>query len=332
MRLDIDPKTQREEWLAGRRKGLGSSDAPAILLPAHSRPGYMSPWKVWRSKVEGVEEEVESLFMDFGNRFERSVGEHVAAETGLVLTDGGWYGNDDRPWMMASPDFWLAEPGCIGGLRYKNPLMLEGVEAKVIQNSASAADWLPGSAPPHVTIQAHWCMAVTGAKRWHIAALLWFQQEFRHYVIEHDQAFQDRMIAKAHEWWEAHVVRGEPPPIDHTDACKEAVAARAPTHNHKIRDANDIEAQILANYVEARDVYRIADAEKKRCENLLKSMISGDRGLIDPVAGKVMWSKCAGRAGLDQKALKAAHPEIFAEFIKRGEPYRRISYAKPKVK
>lgn len=329
MQLNIDPKTQREAWLKGRREGLGSSDAPAIVLPANSRPKYMSPWKVWDSKINGVEEEIESLFMEWGNLFEPTVGEYVATqrnkqlngEDDCWLTDGGWYRSDDHPWMMASPDFWL---------RFGNRER-EGVECKVIQNMHNAADWLEGSAPPHVTVQAHWCMAVIGAKRWHICALMWYTQEFRMYTVEYDQAFQDKMISKAHAWWTRHIIDGETPPVDHTDACKDAIYRRSPDHDAIIRDANDIEAQLIREYAHARECATAADQNKKRVENLLKEITSGNRGIASPY-GRFLWSTRKGKTSLDQKRIKAEHPDLFNEYTKQGASYRAITFSTPKVK
>ncbi len=326
MRVNINPKTQRPEWLEARRESCGSSDAPAILLPfGDDRPKFMDPFKVQRSKLDPTYEgDPESDFMDWGNRFERSVGEYVEEQTGMVLHPGGWYRHDTEYWMTATPDFWLAETERSWGPS-------EGVECKVVQNAQKAQDWHPTSAPPHVVIQAHWCMAVTGCDRWHIGCLIWFEQEFRHYTVERDLAFEAKMIDRARAWWFAHIVNRQPLPITGTEACSKAMADAYPTQkNRNVRDANDIETQILTQYAVARECERVAKTEKARCENLLKSVISGGRGLISPTAGKVLWSECQGRASLDQKALKAAHPEIFEEYTKRGPNYRRMTYSKPK--
>ena len=327
MLIDIDPKTQREEWLEGRRKGLGSSDAPAIVLPYSSRPKYMSPWAVWDSKLNGREEEDESLFMDFGNRFEKVVGEYVrdhvnenTPDQQYELGPGGWYQNDDQPWMMASPDFFLCPIDANA----------EGVECKVIQNSVNAADWLEGSAPPHVTVQAHWCMAVTGAKRWHIGVLLWFTQEFRVYTVEFDQGFHDRMVAKAGTWWKAHVIAGNAPPVDNTDACAQVVQREYADHDAIIRTANDVESTLLLEYGQARHALKAAESEKKRLENLLKIIVSSNRGVASTSGGRFLWSSQKGRTSLDQKRLKADEPELFDAYTKRGASFRTIRFTAPK--
>lgn len=328
MRIDINPKTQRALWLERRREGLGSSDVPAIVLPYNQRPKHMSPWKVWDSKVNGREEEVESSFMDFGNRFERSVAEYVAEKEGKALAEGGWYRRKDKRWMMASPDFWLEPIMDVDGIEDGER---EGVECKVIQNSQNAGDWLPGSAPPHVTIQAHWCMAVTGAKRWHICALIWFSQEFRHYTVEYDEDFANQIIHQAANWWQVHVEGEIEPPIDHTDACKEIIQRNNPEHDSTVREANDVEEKLLKDYGMACEMFKHAEAHKKQCENLLKTLTSGNRGITSESGGRFIWSNRKGKAGLDQKALKEAHPDIFEKFTKRGSDYRAIRYTKPKV-
>jgi len=318
LRLSIDPKTQRSEWLEGRRKGLGSSDVPAIVLPESQRPKYMSPWKVWRSKVQGVDEEVSSLFVDFGNIFERAVGDHIASETGKILRAGGWYQSESHPWMMASPDFWLG---------VHRP---EGLECKVIQNAVNASEWMIHSAPPHVTVQSHWCMMVTDVDRWHIGALLWYSQEIRHYTIERDRAFEAKILDRAQSWWERHVIGGEPPPMDSTAACGSAILDRNRRSDGRTREANESEEKIIAEWLQWRDARKLAESQEKRSANILKSIISGNRAINSQTVGRVTWGQCAGKKSIDQKRLREERPEIFDEFTKQGQPYRRLTHSKPK--
>ena len=88
----------------------------------------------------------------------------------------------------------------------------EGLEAKL----SSADGWGPdGSAdiPEHYVPQPHICMAVTGAERWNVTALLWSfgppkQQD---YVIERDEELIGILIEAGERFMMDHVRKGVPP-------------------------------------------------------------------------------------------------------------------------
>ena len=73
----------REEWLAERRTGLGSSDAP--IIAGVSR--WKTPFQLWAEKVGLPTVEPDGEWLEWGLRLEPLIAEKYAEETGRRLVD-----------------------------------------------------------------------------------------------------------------------------------------------------------------------------------------------------------------------------------------------------
>lgn len=217
----------RSAWLAWRRQGIGASDMAGLL--GISR--WSSPWSVWADKSGLLpinDDDGASDKMRFGQRaepmivpwFEEETGLHVAAQQILAQ-------NDERPWMLATPDGAVFEtpPASNAAELMEHGFgmagLLGGLEIKV---DTIGKRW--AVIPEYYQAQGQWQMAVTGWERVWFAVLHGWRLEV--YELERDQADIDFMIERAERFWADHVLTGDPPPVDDTDATAAALAAVYP--------------------------------------------------------------------------------------------------------
>src|SRR4029450_9487114 len=102
----------RDGWLAHRKAGVGSSDAPVVL----GASPYLSELALWAVKTGQVQDEPQELErMRWGRLLEPLIRGEYELRTGReVLYPGPWttLRSRTRPWMLASVDGLLIhDPG-----------------------------------------------------------------------------------------------------------------------------------------------------------------------------------------------------------------------------
>lgn len=210
---------RRAAWLAGRKRGIGGSDVPAIL--------GLSPWKtplgVWSEKVGLVESDADGYSLRRGSHMElllqgeieRAV-EETRDDDSLVAGfqptcphDRPQYGivEGSESWMLYSPDGFL-------NTRDKRT----GVESKSLVEFKShprgASEWAE-AVPPHVVAQVQWGMLVCDLPAAYVAVDL--GTEFRWARVERDADWWPTHEATIREFWR-RVVEEDAPPAESDDA------------------------------------------------------------------------------------------------------------------
>ncbi len=146
-----DANANRSLWIEERRRGVGASDAPAIL--GISRFG--SPTSVAAAKLGllGDDEDAETELQRWGRFVEKPMIEAFNAETGLKARPSNvlYQREHDRlGFMMATPDGEVAlATGEVGGLECKLKIF-------------GADEWEREGVPDEVQVQAQHQMAVMG--------------------------------------------------------------------------------------------------------------------------------------------------------------------------
>lgn len=152
--MTIQISASREEWLATKRKYLGSGDVGAVL----GLDGSSSALTVYGQKRTGVDGAVDDHRdeelgrkvperMKWGTRLQRAIAEGFAEETGALVVDLGEYTRvlrNDLPFFGATLDFYLPSLP-----RRDGPGVLE------IKNldKAVARDWRAGDPAPKLLAQ-----------------------------------------------------------------------------------------------------------------------------------------------------------------------------------
>ena len=201
--------SSREAWLEYRDKGIGASDAPAIL--------GISPWKsalqLYTEKIGlAAHDKAETDYLLWGLRLEPVMRKAYEEETGRVTVgNGGYviYRHPLHPWMFCTPDAFVVD-------REKGKGVLELKNAAWFKRS----DWQDG-APLMYQVQVQHQLAVTGLP-WGAIAVLIGGNAFFQYDIQRDDQFIESLIEYEAEFWH-RTCRGEAPDPDASKSAADAL-------------------------------------------------------------------------------------------------------------
>ena len=294
----------RDEWLELRRRGIGGSDAAAIL--------GLNPWKtpmdVWLEKTgEFTRNDEENEKMYWGTALEDVVAREFMTRTGLkVRRRNAILQHRKHRFMIANVDRLV--------IGHK-----AGLECKTA-GQYSADDWAMG-VPEYYIPQVQHYMAVTGYKAWYVAVLIG-GQEFKYYKISRDDYFIRQLIEAETEFWNLVETR-IPPPIDGTKASTELVKKLYPEAEKGKEIDLPFEAfELIQQYERACEEEKRIQLIKDEATNRLKDMLgTAERGSIH--GRTVIWQNVVSKR-LDTKALQKEYPDIYERFV-RESIYRRFS-------
>ncbi|MCL8208649.1 MAG: YqaJ viral recombinase family protein [Actinomycetia bacterium] len=282
----------RDEWLAWRRRGLGGSDAAAVLGVSR----YKSPWDVWADKMGLTPPDDPGEAAYWGQRLEPLVAEEFARRTGIAVASWPYLlQHPEHPWMLANLDRVTGDGGIL--------------ECKTT-HPRHAAEWDDDGIPVEYLCQVQHYLAVTGAPHAWVAVLIG-GQDFRTTRIERDAAFIADLIALEAAFWR-RVASRIPPEPDGSPAARRTLLQLYP---EATRDEAalppDAEAWARA-YLEAAAREAAAATDKERAAQALMALLGDARaGTAGPY--RVAWTPTTQRR-LDLDRLKAEHPDLYAAY------------------
>lgn len=184
-----------EEWLAWRRQGIGSSDAPIIMGVSP----YSTPYQLWEEKLGRVKPERNTFILDKGHRLEPMARALIEFELGqnfppkLVV-------HESEPWLRASLDG-MSELGDI-------------IEIKYMGAEEHASGQIPERYLPQVQHQ----MVITGvAKVYFCSFNPDAETKLRIIEVPRDDKYLAEYLVKAAEFWN-YVTEATPPPLGPKDS------------------------------------------------------------------------------------------------------------------
>lgn len=245
--------TNRDAWLAARRKGIGASEIAAVL----GISPWESPFSLWWRKVQGWDYEP-SAEMEWGTRLEEAIAtKYMDAHPDYAVCPGHLEHHPIHDWMMATPDryIWDRPRVEVSGL----------VELKTAH---SADGWgEPGTAdvPVYYKAQVLWQMAVIGVE-WADVAVLIGGSDYREYHIPYDRADVDVMYEAGRRFMH-RIETGDPPPIDDHQATLAAVKRLHPDLDD---ETVEVDASIAEGYRRAVAMEFKAKRLKQRYEIRLR--------------------------------------------------------------
>ena len=294
----------REEWLELRKKGIGGSDAAAIV----GLDRYRSPFDVYAEKIGLKPEQPDNEAMRQGRDLEQYVAERFMEATGKkVRRRNAVLQHPEHHWMLANIDRWVV--GENAGLECKTTSVL------------NRAKFSQGEFPPNYYVQCMHYMAVTGAERWYLAVLV-LNKAFHVFTIERDEAEINALIEAEKDFWENHVLKQIPPAPDGSEATSEVI-------KHLFPEAREREEVALYGHEEKIQQYLELDARVKELtqeRDAIKQELQ--LALADAEIGRaqgyiVEW-KNQVRQSLDTKKLKSEHAEIYEKYLKPAQTVRRF--------
>lgn len=195
----------REEWLAARQTGIGSSDMAGVL----GQSNWQSPYSVWFSKVGTIIDEAPSEQMLWGIRLEPVICEAWWEKTGVPIKRVGLCRNAERPWQIATPDRLTGD----GGL----------LETKNV-NAFNADEWDGDTIPLKYLIQVTHQMDTLGVNHGYLAVLIG-GAELLTFEVTPDPSIVGVIRERGAAFWEL-VKAQTPPETDGSDATTKALKAR----------------------------------------------------------------------------------------------------------
>ena len=277
----------REDWLAGRRTGIGSSDAPVLWGCGYSGSSLLS---MFAEKVHGVEKEFDwntQALMRMGSAAEPLIREWFERETGLrVATDPphSYRSCMSHPFMLASLDAYTADAD-------DNFVVLE---LKRIGRHARK-QWGESDVPLKYAVQLQHQLLVTGAPYGYVVASC----EERELLIrrcERDEAFIAAHIEKCRWFWEMVQAKEYTGPVDGSPGSTEAVARLSPTAVLGKSVELGIEADDLVQRIaRLKDVIADASKDMDAAKNQLKLLIGDAESATCPNGTAITYKNKSAR-------------------------------------
>lgn len=296
-------KLTENEWQNLRRRGIGGSDAGAIL----GFNNYSSPHEIYLSKTDGIDRDLsgnEAVY--WGKRLEAVVAAEFEKRSGKkVKRVNAALQSIKYPFMLANVDRMVIGENAV-------------LECKTA-NQYFAADWDGGEVPPAYICQCQHYMAVTGAECCYIACLVGGQR-FVYKPIERDGEFIEYLIQKERDFWENNVLKNVPPPISGMDCDSEYLKNKYPEScGGAVMMTGETEAAAY-EYIDLCAKENEIKEAKKRCANAIKQYM----GEAEQAVGQgitASWKTTAAEKA-DVRLLKEKYPEVYAQCIKKSKTRR----------
>ena len=315
LRLVGTKQLLREDWLAVRKQGIGSSDAAAAV----GLNPYKSQLELWLEKtgrdtsLPKLDPQDEDSPAYWGNILEPIVARHYTRRSGhrvrrinAVLQ----HPDPKRAWMLANIDREV-----IGAPEVQ---ILECKTAGI--NGARL--WKEG-VPEYVQLQVMHQLAVTGKQAADVAVLLGGQHLEVH-RIERDDSMIARLIDLEQLFWD-YVVSDTPPPADGTVSADAALRCLYPEDNGQTLDFSQ-HTELASTYLELKSVrQRIAQQETREAQ--LKQVLQqamGEATRAEFAEGYISWKKSKDSSGLDVEQMLKDKPYLQARYPKIKTGSRRF--------
>lgn len=299
----------REEWLQYRTQGIGGSDVSAL---AGINP-FKSAHQLWLEKTGQMEaEETDSEYAHFGTLLEPIVRKEFTERTGIKVRQKHMLlQSEEYPFMLADLDGVIREA--------------DGEMAVFEAKTASAYKqdvWEDGVPAPYILQVQHY-MAVTGAKRTYVAALVG-GNHFFHHVVERDEELIGKIITMEKYFWETYVIGGMEPMPDGSEATTDYFNRRFAKSDGTTVHLPDEVLPVCAEYERLSEELKKLETAKAAAANQLKFYLKeAETGIV---GDKTVTWKQVSRSGVDTKRLKAEEPEIYKNFLTQSS-YRRLMVA-----
>lgn len=196
----------REQWLEYRRKGIGGSDAAAVL--------GISPFRTGRDlyydklNIVTADDAENWVQLEVGTLLEPLVAKIFAHKTGYKIYRRPFmFRHPQYPWMLADLDYMVELSDGTSAI----------LEIKTTNYNAKDNWWYNGEeiVPIYYESQGRHYMAVMNIDRVYFCCLYGnSEDEAIIRRIDRDMAYEEELIALERDFWENHVLTKTPPPYE----------------------------------------------------------------------------------------------------------------------
>lgn len=286
----------RQEWLLERIKGIGGSEASAIV----GLNPYMSAFEVYASKLQLIPEKEDSEAMRQGRDLEEYVAQRFCEATGKkVRRRNAIFQSPENPFMLANLDRQIV--GENAGLECKTTSIL------------NKADFKRGEFPPNYYVQCMHYMAVTNFDKFYLAVLV-LNRGFHVFEIERDEEEIKALIEAEKYFWEEHVLKKIPPVPDGSEKATEVLKKLYPTANDKTQiDLLGLESDASNLIILEKKIKELEKESEAIKQKIQLEMGNNEIGLLSSY--QVKWTN-QSRRGVDSKLLEANFPDVYEKVLK----------------
>lgn len=240
----------REEWLERRRHTIGGSDAAGIV----GLSKYSTPYTVFLDKTDRLPDKPDTEAMRQGRDLEDYVAQRWMEATGKkVRRVQAMLYNPAYPFAHADVDRMVV--GEDAGLECKTTSTLDVRQFNGVEF------------PEKYYAQCVHYMAVTGAKRWYLAVLV-FGRGFFIFTLERNQAEIDALMGAEATFWD-RVENDTPPAPDGSDAAKDAISVIYAESRYGEMELFGRET-MLTEYADLKRQKKAVDERITEIENIIK--------------------------------------------------------------
>lgn len=311
----MNTQVNRDQFLAGRKKGIGGSDVAAIL----GFSPYKSPYQLWLDKTGRSErKESQNESAHFGNLLEDVVAKEFSRRSGMKVqrvTQQLSLENIGEPWAIGNIDRAVVNPEIAGRVFFKDGKLTTDMilECKTASEYMSKLFGEEGSdhIPDYYLTQCLWYLKLTGAKVCYLAVLIG-GNKFRMYRIERDDDLIESIFKQVKAFWFNHVIADVPP----DPTCFDDVLHRWSKHVV----GKQVEAtfeQIKLNE-ELIAVQGRQKADKAREDEIKLTLVSSmqDAEMMISQGMTICTYKEQSSTRIDSTLLKKEEPDLFAKYSK----------------
>lgn len=212
--IDLIEYGTEEEWLEERAKGIGGSDAAAVL----GMSKYTSPLKLYRIKLGELKQDLsDNVYVKKGKDLEAMVRNQYVVpyfeKRGYAVRHPNqMFVSWKTPWLRANCDG-IAVPSEISRQTYTENII---IEIKWVSEWGEAnwygEDYL--GVPPEYYAQVQHYMLTTGARKAVICALFDKSWEMHYFEIPFDVKFAERLSEETYNFYNFHMMMKIPPKVD----------------------------------------------------------------------------------------------------------------------
>lgn len=299
----------REEWLAVRQEGIGSSDAAAAV----GLNPFKSPLALWLEKTGRVADvpcpDEGPLY--WGQVLEPLVAKHYCQQYGRkVRRVNAVLQHPEHPWMLANLD--------------REVLGCPEVQILECKTAGLQGAWLwREGVPQSVQVQVQHQLAMTGKAAADVAVLLGGHQLEVHRV-ERDEALIEHLVALERDFWRL-VQEDVPPPADGSASSEAALRRLYPQDDGRTLDFRE-DAVLSGCFQSLKQVReqlgRLESQEAQLKQQLQEAMGSATKAVF--AEGGVSWRRSKSSTALDVSRLLQDQPELAQQYALVREGSRRF--------
>ena len=269
----------RAEWLATRRQGIGGTD----LAPILGLSKWKTPHDVWLDKT-GRYEQPQNDDMRRGQLLEPVIKAMYEERHGVTVESPGHL---QKGLMMGTPD---------------------GVDGLTVVEFKSTRWYVfkqwGGSLPMDYWAQMQHYMMLCGLDR-AVLVVLVDGADYHEFPVALDVEWVDNAWSQATGWWHTWVATDtEPPRID----------PKPEPVDGSVMTADDELAGVVGELLTIRELEDDIKARREQLETVVKEAMDTHEALVINGKQAVTW-KAVTSSRLDQKRLKADHPELCESYM-----------------